>query len=87
MQRRRLVVAAGLWSAVGTFAAQPTGKGLSDRHSRQSVVDKILKGANPADLPVEHPTKFELVINLKAAHSQGVVMPQSLLLRADQVIR
>jgi putative ABC transport system substrate-binding protein len=90
----KLAVAHGLPSMVPHRAYVEAGGLLSygpdfrDLNRRTAVfVDKILKGAKPADLPVEQPTKFELVINLKTAKALGLTIPQSLLIRADEIIQ
>ena len=76
--RREYVDAGGLISY---------GPNFRDNFRRAATfVDKVLKGAKPADLPVEEPTKFELIINMKTAKALGLTIPPSLLLRADQVI-
>jgi putative ABC transport system substrate-binding protein len=63
------------------------GTSRRDMHRRAAaLVDKILRGAKPADLPVEQATTFEFAVNLKAAKSLGYAVPQSLLVRADEVI-
>jgi putative tryptophan/tyrosine transport system substrate-binding protein len=63
------------------------GAALSDQMRHAAImVDKVLKGSLPSELPVEQPTKFELVVNLNAARALGVKIPQSVLLRADMVI-
>ena len=86
--RNRIVLAGG-WGAWTKDGALLTyGPNTVDVMRRVAVyVDKILKGAKPADLPMERPTRFELVVNMKAAKGLGLAIPQSLLLRADEVIQ
>jgi putative ABC transport system substrate-binding protein len=84
--RRPTVVLAREWSQLGVLISY--GPDFRDLFQRSAMyVAKILRGAKPADLPVEQPTKFELVINLKTAKALGLTIPQSILARADEIIQ
>ncbi|MEK6243695.1 MAG: ABC transporter substrate-binding protein [Pseudomonadota bacterium] len=79
------VFSSGDWSDSGALIAYGPDRFEADRHSAV-YVDKILKGAKPGDLPIEQPTKLELVVNLKTAKTLGIKISQSILVRADRVI-
>jgi putative ABC transport system substrate-binding protein len=85
--KHRLPMASGETGFAAVGGLMNYGPDIIESWRRSAVyVDKILKGAKPADLPVEQPTKFELVINQKTAHALGLIIPASVLLRADRVI-
>ena len=86
--RKRIPVIAGFAVFADAGALFTYGASLADQLRRSALLmDKILKGAKPADLPVEQPTLFDLVVNLRTAKALGITVPRSILLRADRVIQ
>jgi putative ABC transport system substrate-binding protein len=86
--RHRLPVVAAFGEEAQAGALLTYGASLSDMYRHAAThADKILKGGRPADIPLEQPTRFELVVNLKTANALGLTIPQSIMLRADQVIQ
>ena len=86
--KKRLAAVYGFRESVETGGLMAYAANSPDMFRRAAIyVDKILKGANPADIPVEQPTKFELVINLKTAKQIGLTIPPTVLARADKVIK
>jgi putative ABC transport system substrate-binding protein len=87
-ERSRLPAMYGVTELAKAGGLMAYGANFPEMYRRgASFVDRILRGAKPADLPIEQPTKFELVINLKTAKTLGLTIPQSLLIRADEVIQ
>src|SRR5262245_453813 len=84
----RLPTMYGFREYVGAGGLMSYGANYPDQFRRAAeYVDKILRGAKPGDIPVEQPTRFDLVINLKTAKALGLTIPQSLLVRADEIIQ
>jgi putative ABC transport system substrate-binding protein len=86
--KNRIPVIYGWREGAEAGALLSYGVDIADNYRRAAtLVDKILKGAKPADLPIEQPTKFDLVVNLKTAKILGLTIPKSLLQRADEIIQ